>query len=205
MHIVVRALSTALPALALIATLTAARTAAAQPTDPPGVVASFGDATNAHNVEAAMGLLADGATVTTPFATYTGSEQLRGWLRANFAQNVRSETVGTREVTGERVTWLSRIAIDEWRGLGVAPLETRVEAVVRGGKIASINYTFTPEAATRLRAAQARASTAPAQVPSALPRTGQAPTSAVPLPLLAAMGAASLLGGVTLLRRCRST
>jgi LPXTG-motif cell wall-anchored protein len=193
-----RSLLAALPALALLALLASPRTLAAQAMDPLSVANAFGDAVDAHNVEAAVAFFADDAVVTTPFNVYTGQEQIRAWLRASVAQNVRSEVVGSRRVTGERVSWLSRIAVDEWRNLGVAPLETRVDAVIRAGKIESITYTFTPEAAARLQAAQARAGAAPAQLPRALPRTGDMPAPAVPV---LATGVAVLLAGFSLRRR----
>ena len=61
------------------------------------------------------------------------------------------------QVEGDKVTWLARISIDDWRKLGVAPLEFDTEATVRDGKIEALTATITPQAMERLLGALSKA------------------------------------------------
>ncbi len=125
----------------------------AQPTDPLSVVTASETAVNAHDVEAALALFADDAVVKTPFNVYVGRDQIRRFLQGAVAQNVQDEPFGSPRVAGDTVNWAGKVSYDEWRKLGVAPLETLTEAVVQGGKIRTLSAEFTPEAAERLQAA----------------------------------------------------
>jgi hypothetical protein len=181
----------------------------AQATDPGSVVDAFEAALNAGNVEATLALFAENAVVRTQDGTYTGPAQLRALFTELVGDNIELES-SNRVVRGDTETHAATIARDDWRRLGIAWLDASATVVVRGGKITSFTVTYTPDSVTRLRAAQARAGTPtaragapPAQLPSALPRTGEARSPVLPLQLAgwAAVGAASLLAGLGLLRR----
>ena len=180
-----------LPRLAIFVLLTLVSmsppAALAQGTDPGAVVTAFDTALNAGNVEAALGLFAPDGVVTTQTATYRGTQQLRTLLQELVDEHFQFQS-SNRQVTGDTETHTAQVSTDDWRGLGVAPLEARAEVVVRSGKIVAFTVTYTPASLARLQAAQAQP--APAQLPRSLPRTGEAP---VPL------GAGILLGSVFLL------
>ena len=109
--------------------------------------------------------------------------------------------VGDPRVTGDTVLAASNFFLDEWRRLGVAPLEVRSETVVQAGKIKSVVGTLSPESAARLPAATAAGQRPPAQVPRALPRTGEAfDVRAV----LAAAGTSAVMAGFALRARYRT-
>ena len=139
---------------------------------PAAVVAAFDAALNAGDLDAVLGLFAEDAVVRTQTGTYTGPQQLRSLFRGLLAEHFQFQT-SDRRVSGDTETHTARVSTDEWRRLGIAPLEARAEVVVRGGKISSFAVTYTPESLARLQAAQARS--APAQ----LPRTGEAPSGPV--------------------------
>jgi LPXTG-motif cell wall-anchored protein len=183
----------------LVLLLAAPTRASAQGTDPGSVVAAFDAALNAGNVEATLALFADDAVVRTQSATYTGRQQLRGLFTELVGDHFQFESSNSR-VVGDTETHAAKVSRDAWRRLGIAPLDATAEVVVQSGKIRSFTVTYTPESLARLQAAQARAAAPPAQVPSALPRTGDVLS---PVPPLLAGGSASLLAGLALLRRRR--
>jgi hypothetical protein len=186
--------------------LVGSTSASAQGTDPASVVAAFDTALNAGNVEATLALFAEDGVVRTQSGTYTGQAQLRALFTEQVGEHIRFDTAD-RHVVGDTETHTGTVSRDDWRRLGIAWLDATAEVVVQAGKIRSFTVTFSPDSVARLQAAQARAGTAPppapAQLPSALPRTGEAlsPVVALPVVPLLAAGAASLLAGLALLRR----
>jgi hypothetical protein len=193
----VRAILGLIPSMALTALLMSATGAHAQAMDALSVLRAFDTAMNAHDVEAALALFADEAVFNAPSGSFRGRGQIRGYLQSLVTRNYRSEELQT-QVAGDRVTSRARVFLDEFRTLGIAPLEAMAEVVVEGGQIRTFTAGFTPESLARLQAAQARAAAAPAQVPRALPRTGGwlAAVGAFPL-----AGAGLLLTGLILRRR----
>jgi ketosteroid isomerase-like protein len=168
----VKMLKLAVTALALLVMLPVG--AGAQSADPGSVAAALAAAVNAGNVDVALALFADDGVVTllppaSPTAkhVYTGKAEIRAWLQTLRDQRFQVQE-GTPQVSGERLRSLDRISEDGLRMLGVAPLETTKEVVVRGGKITAFSSTLTPASLARLQAAVARAQSAPTQ----LPRTG---------------------------------
>jgi LPXTG-motif cell wall-anchored protein len=173
--------------------------ASAQTADPVAVVTAFGEALNAGDGATALGLFADDAVVRTPGGgVYTGKQQIGAYAQALIAQHYHAE-VDRRDVqvAGERVISRGKVWLDEWRQLGIAPLESIAEAVVRDGKIVSLMGSFTPESAAKLQAAMAAAQRPPVQAPRALPRTGEAGTLAG---AVATVGALVLLAGFAVRR-----
>jgi limonene-1,2-epoxide hydrolase len=176
----------AAPAVLLFVLAACPSVAVAQLADPLAVVTAFNTALNAHDGAAALALLADDAVVTTPSGTvYMGKQQIGAYVQGLFAQNYQAQVDSQRiHAIGSLVTSQGKVWLDEWRTLGIAPLDSIAEATVQGGKISSLRAVLTPESAARLQAAQSRAP-APAQ----LPQTGE-PLASIPL---------ALVTGVTLL------
>jgi hypothetical protein len=169
--------------------------AAAQPADPLAVVTAFNTALNAHDGATALALLADDAVVKTPSGTvYTGKQQIGAYVQGLFAQHYQAQVDSQRiQVMGNMVTSPGKVWLDDWRTLGIAPLDSIAEAIVQGGKIISLSAVLTPESAAKLQAAQDRV-----PVPAQLPRTGE-PLGSIPLVL--ATGAILLGMGLGLRRR----
>lgn len=121
-------------ACALMVALLLTAPAAAQVNDPPIIVDAFERARTGQDVDAAMGLFADDATVTVQdqqtqqLTAFTGKDQIRGFLAVQVARSVPQVT-SSRHVVGNTVTWTERDAAD-----------LVVEAVVLDGKIRSIAY-----------------------------------------------------------------
>ena len=111
-----------------------------------------------------LGPLPDGS-----FATETGEQAVRASVQRAVAAHIRFE-LSDIQVTGDRVRFTRRWTSDALRERGVDVLIAESEAVLRGGKIASVTDTLTSESVAKLRAALAGAGApavapAPAQVP----------------------------------------
>lgn len=160
-----------LTALMLAATL-AVIPAAAAADDPLSVVETLDATVNAQNVDGALALFADDATVhqspPQPGSTgaYQGKAAVRTFLASIVAQHIHFDLAAPRQVAGERVTWINNTSIDPWRTLGIAPLQGQGNATVQGGKIVSLAIALTPDSMAKLQAAMASAA------PSGAPRTG---------------------------------
>lgn len=160
-----------LPMLMLVTMITAMPAAAAAD-DPFSVINALDATLNAGNVDSALALFADDATVqqspSQPGATdvYQGKAAVRTFLANVVAQNIHFDRAAPRQVVGERVTWINNTAIDPWRKLGIAPLQGQGDATVHGGKIVSLTITLTPDSLAKLQGAAAAAP------PSGPPRTG---------------------------------
>jgi hypothetical protein len=169
--------------------------ASAEGTDPASVVAAFDAALNAGDVEATLALFSDDAVVRTQTATHTGKEQVRRLFQELVADRFQFES-SNRRVLGDTETHAAKVSRDEWRRLGIVPLDASAEVVVQEGKIRSFTVTYSAESLARLQAAQARA--APSQLPRALPRTGEHTAAAGEVGALAVLAA---LVGLTVRQR----
>jgi len=121
------------------------------------VVLAFDEANNAHDINAALAVLADDAVVYFPGQpppnVLTGKEQIREWLELdNYADNVHVESRNFK-IVGDKVTFITTISVDSWRKMGIDSLESASEAVVQGGKIKSFTVNLTPESLEKLKAA----------------------------------------------------
>jgi hypothetical protein len=196
-------LLSAFAALATVALLGAPAPAAAQVPDTLTVVIAFENALLARNVEAAVALFADDAVIITPAGNeIRGREPIRAYLAQLVAQNVDFQLVGERRVTGEREQHTALFSIDDWRRLGIAPLEVTADITVRGGLIRSFATALTPSSQAKLLTATALSRLpAPAgPLPTALPRTGS--PAAFPA-LLLSLGVLVIATGAAM-RRIRS-
>jgi hypothetical protein len=175
--------------LALAATLAfySAKSAGAQSqggSDPAAVAAAFESAVGS-DVEIALGLLSDDATlriVPPPQGTsglWAGKEQLKEALKYSKEHAVRRQIVGAPQVQGNTVTYVATVSNDVFQRLGVAPVRFSTEVVVEGGKIRSYASIILPDEQGRVAAAAAKAQqTGAAPGTSAgtagMPRTGLA-------------------------------
>jgi hypothetical protein len=151
--------------------------------DPAAVVAAFENAVGS-DVETALGLLADDATlkiVPPPQGTSgmaAGKEQLKQALQYAKEHAVKRQIAGTPQVQGNTVTYTAIVSNDVFARLGVAPVQFFTEVVVEGGKIRSFTTIILPAEQSRVAAAAAKAQQANAgpgtSAPAVgMPRTGQ--------------------------------
>ncbi len=131
-------------------------------TDPVTVLRAFDAALNAHNLEAALGLFAEGATVRyepapprpAP-ATYTGLADIRALLAELIAQNVAVEAEDYR-AEGERVICPERrMFAARHEEMGGNPVVVTCDAVIREDRIEEMTIIFSPESLRRMQAALA--------------------------------------------------
>jgi hypothetical protein len=130
--------------------------------DPAAILQAFDEALTAHDQEAALALLADEAVVRyqppppppAP-AVYRGKGEIRGLVRGLIAQGVAVQAEGY-EAEGERARSRGRrVYAAGHERLGGNPVALEGEAIVRGGRIDSVTFTFSPESLARMRAAAA--------------------------------------------------
>jgi len=189
-------------AVAMFLTLVGPAQALAQSTaDPRAVVDAFDAALNAGNVEATVALFAPDAVIRTQGRVYAGTGQIRALFTELVAQHIRFDSAD-HKVTGDTETHTATVSRDDWRNLGIAWLDASAEVVLQAGKIRTFTVTYTPDSLERLQAAQARAggpraqaSPVPAQIPTALPRTGEV---ASPIGLLMTVGGGLVVAGLGL-------
>ncbi len=117
--------------------------------DPTSVVTTFDAALNAVNVDATLALFADTAVIKTQTGRFTGREQIRGLLSQLVAQHFQFVS-SNRQVTGNTETHTAKVARDDWRKLGLAPLGATEEVVVQEGKITAFTVAYTQESLATL-------------------------------------------------------
>ncbi|HEX9924855.1 MAG TPA: nuclear transport factor 2 family protein, partial [Anaerolineae bacterium] len=101
------------------------------------VMDAYTAAINAHDVEAALSYVADDAVYDRSVGAFNGKEEVRGFIQGIIDRNVHVELIGERTVDGERVTWQSRVMLDDPANPGGPQIEVRnnSESIVRDGKI----------------------------------------------------------------------
>lgn len=121
------------------------------------VVDDFDAAVNAKNLDAALALFTNDATVTcVEGPTYAGREAIKMHLQEETAKNTSFEKV-ERTVVGGKVTWVAKIANDELKKANAVPLDANASATIANGKITSLNLTLTADAKAKLEQALAAA------------------------------------------------
>ena len=108
-----------------------------EPTDPAAVMDAYAAAINAHDVEKALSYVADDAVYDRAVGGFNGKEEVRVFIESIIARNVQVSVVGERQVDGERVTWRSRVMLDDPENPGGPQIENNLnsESIVRNGKI----------------------------------------------------------------------
>ena len=134
----------------LVAAVAQPARALAQGQNPIAVARAFDAAMNAHDVDSALALFTDNATVhdvdQPPGMTdYAGKAQIREWL-AFLApeENFRIES-SNYQANGNVVTYDWNVYTKVLEGIGLAPEEGSSTATVQDGKILSYNVSSTPE------------------------------------------------------------
>lgn len=150
------------------AKLGAALAKAPQGTDAVSVARAEHVAANAHNVDAAVAFFADDAVVTISppprgsLGVFSGKDAIKAWVQTDAANHLQVENVFTLALGPDTAIARDKISLDQFRQLGVAPLDFVEQYVVQAGKIKSMVISLTPEAAAKLGAAIAQMPTAPA-------------------------------------------
>ncbi len=128
--------------------------------DPAAVIAAYVAAVNARDLEGILALYTDDAVhvaLPTPDGSAgvcLGKEQFRMFYEQGVANGEQIAVVdGTLAVADDRVSFLSRLASDPWRELGVDTLEATTEAVVVDGQITTHVVMLTPASVRELLAA----------------------------------------------------
>jgi len=117
------------------------------------VVATLIDAENAHDVEKAVATFAADAIVRHEGgAAFETTDAIRKWQQGLADGNFHLEPVGL-VVEGNVVRWVGAVSLDNFRKLGIATLDGVWKLVIEGGKIKTFDYSWTPEAAQKLKAA----------------------------------------------------
>lgn len=160
-------------ALGLALVLSRVQGAAAQAGDPAAVLIAFERAVgSAPDVDAALALWADNGVqkITPPpqgtSGLWTGKVELRQAFEYAVAHKVQRELVGSPQVTGNRVTYVSRTTNDVFLLWGVAPVQFNTEAVVENGKITAYSTSIVPSEGARVGAAAAAYQAAHAAPPA---------------------------------------
>ena len=138
--------------------------------DPAALIDAYVAAVNAGDLEAILALHADEAVhifLPTPDGSAgvcRGKDQFRLWYEQSVANGDQVEVVeGTLAVDGNQAAFLSRIASNPWRDLGLEALEASAQIVVIDGQIMTHVVTLAPDAVRRLQSAR-EASAVPALI-----------------------------------------
>lgn len=105
--------------------------------DPDAVMDAYTAAINAHDIDAALALVADDAVYERPNGAYTGKEEIRGFIEGLFARDVQVELMGERQVEGEIVRWTSHVSLTDPENPDGPRVEfmNNSQSTVRDGKI----------------------------------------------------------------------
>lgn len=136
----------------------AATPAAAQETDPAGVVEAIYAEIEDQDVDAAVALLAEDAVLTLvpPPAgldgTFIGKEEIGEWFEGLAVDNGRFE-FSNISVNGNTATMKLLSYSGFFDSLGISPAEFDGVAVVQDGLLKSLSFVFTPEFGAKMGAA----------------------------------------------------
>ncbi len=126
-----------------------------------GVVATLVGAEAAHDVDTAVAQFAPDAVVTLADGSVDDTpDKIRAWQQELANGNFHLEPVA-RFVDGNTVNMYGSIALDSFRGLGIASLGGIWKVVVEDGKVKTFDFSFTPAGLSTLQAAIAAASATP--------------------------------------------
>lgn len=149
-----RSLSTCL-ILTLLAVFSA-QSAKAQTAESEAVLKAREAALIARDGEAVLRLFADNALVVTSSGRiFIGREQIKNWVQDQ-TERAQREEAGARYQQGAKISWPGKVHREDWKKMGVSPLEVTQDAIVQDGKVRFFSTTFTPDSAARLDAARRR-------------------------------------------------
>ena len=120
---------------------------------PDKVVLELAEATNAQDLEAALALFADDAVVTSVSPEpFTGKDEIRSWLGSMIADNFHLETEIV-EVNDNVVIGNDTMSMDSMSFYGIDTMTGINETTVEGGKIKTLNFSWSDETLADLQAA----------------------------------------------------
>lgn len=142
-----------------------------QPVEGPAVILAWVDALDAHDVDAALDLLAEESflILTSPdsdeITTYSGKEEIGVALQVYVLDNIRVRLERLPQEENGTTFWTEQRTSDTLDRLGIQTAEYVGEALVSEGKIISLIYTPTPET-------EAAIAEATDNGPTGMPRSG---------------------------------
>jgi hypothetical protein len=174
-----RRLLALIPAVVVFAGL-AVPPASAQTPDAVTVARTLIANENAHNVNAVVDMFAPGAVVNLPTGVFATRAGILSWQQELAAGNFHAEITNPVAVTPEVVTFSGTVALDLFRSLGLASLDSTWQLTIQLGKVTVFNFDFTPAATARLNAAIAAASAPTTTAPRAATAAAGGTTAAAP-------------------------
>jgi LPXTG-motif cell wall-anchored protein len=113
------------------------------------VARAYGVAENAHDVAGAVALFTDDAVIATPFGTFKGKDEIAKFVQSLADGNIKTVGRDYKE-DGDKVSYVSAATTDGFTKLGIAPIDFKIDGVVRNGKIASWTVTYTALSAAKM-------------------------------------------------------
>lgn len=125
--------------------------------DTKDVIMGIVNALNAGNVEGALALVAEQATIVLmppppTGATYTGKEAIGAWWETLVSNNSEI-TVSNFQSSGPMATWSATVSGDDFQALGIESLAFDGVGIVHGGQLQSYTWIITEESQARLQTA----------------------------------------------------
>ncbi len=122
--------------------------------DPESVARALIAAENAGDVEGAVGIFHTDAVCNDATGTHTGHDEIREWQNRLKANHFNA-TINQLDVSGNTATFAGSLTFDLFTGMGIeTPLDATWSVAVEDGKIRTFDFTFSPESAAKLQAAQ---------------------------------------------------
>lgn len=109
-------------------------------------------AENARDIDGAMALFAPYPTVKLSMGSLTTTEAVHRWQEELAAGNLHIEAKDM-QAEGNLVRWTGTIAVDLFRRMGLEVLGGSWEIAVEKGKITTLTFSLSPEAAALVQAA----------------------------------------------------
>lgn len=120
---------------------------------PEDVVLQLAEATNAQDLDAALALFADDAVVTSVSPQpFIGKDEIRAWLEGMFADEFYLEPEIV-EVNDNVVIENDTMTMASMSFYGIDTLTGTAETTVKGGKIKTLNFSWSDETLADLQAA----------------------------------------------------
>jgi len=125
--------------------------------DPISIMQQFVDSVNRREMDAVIRMFDEDATLSfepplpgSPKPEYSGRGEIESSLGALMAEHLQM-TAGNWQVSGEEVTWDTRLSADRFAELGIDPLQARAHAVLEGSFIDSIDLVLEPESVQKVQ------------------------------------------------------
>jgi hypothetical protein len=122
--------------------------------EQPDVVAlQLAEAVNNQDLESSLALFADDAVVTSVSPEpFIGKDEIQGWLEEMMADNFHLDAE-IEKIEGNRAIENDTVTMDSMSYYGIDTLTGTSEVVVKGGKIKTLNFSFSDETLADLQSA----------------------------------------------------